>query len=181
MKILFSATAVAALALATSAFAGDWRSNDYAQINIGSSVAGSTTASSGGVSASADLNPGFLGGGLVGHAFGNGVSVEGELLYDTNQVKDTGGARVESFGGLANIKFEAPTHYKVMSTTVSPYVAGGVGYGDIDVCACFNGTWSKGHQSVGGSALTVNSVECPAGRFCVFMAKSVSYIVKTCV
>ena len=129
MKLLFSAATVVALSLATSAFAGnDWRSNDYAQINIGSGVAGSSRATvSGFGSASANLNPGFLGSGLVGHAFGNGVSVEGEFLYDENDIK--GGAHVEAFGGLANVKFEAPTHYHMMGTTVSPYVAGGVGYG----------------------------------------------------
>jgi opacity protein-like surface antigen len=133
LKLLFSAATVAALSLATSAFAGaDWRADNYAQINIGSGVAGSTHASSGGASANADLTAGFLGGGLVGHSFGNGVSVEAEMLYDQNGVKDAD-ARIESFGGLANVKFEAPTHYKVMQTTVSPYIAGGVGYGQTQV------------------------------------------------
>jgi opacity protein-like surface antigen len=137
LKILFTAAAVAALSFAGSAFAGaDWRADDYAQINIGSGVAGSTRASASGIgSATADLNAGFLGGGLVGHAFGDGLSVEVEGLYDQNNVKGAD-ARVESFGGLANLKFEAPLHYKVMQATLSPYVAGGVGYGqtkyDID-------------------------------------------------
>jgi opacity protein-like surface antigen len=145
MKITVISTAVAlSLGLAGTASAQSWTQNNYGQINLGSGVAGRTNldVTGPGVSASdhEHLKAGFFGSALVGHDFGNGLSLEGEGYFGDNDIR-TGAldaalgsrldARVRSYGALANVKLEAPKPYAVGGLKIAPYAAAGVGYGGV--------------------------------------------------
>ena len=117
--------------------------NSYAEVDGGASVQGRTKIgiAATGLAASAQSaaqDDDFLGGGLVGYSPVPGVSIEGEGLYyrdhlayaPTNAVFGTGGA-TRTYGGLGNLKFSLPFTPQVMSFGFNPYIAAGIGYGDV--------------------------------------------------
>ncbi len=148
--ILFTALSVSAVALAAQpAIAQSWYDpqvllrNSYAEVEGGASVQGRTKigieATGLGASAqSTSQDDDFLGGGLVGYSPMPGVSIEGEGLYyrdrlayaPTNAVFGTGGA-TRTYGGLGNLKFSLPFTPQVMSFGLNPYIAAGIGYGNV--------------------------------------------------
>src|SRR5579862_5817167 len=146
MKVcVVSALALAVAGFASAASAQNAAASNYVQLNLGSGVAGpvsiSGTASGvGSVSTDAHLKVGFFGSAMVGHSFGNGVSVEAEGYYGQNNVNSDDldaaageplDAQVKAYGGFANLKLEAPKPFALGAFGVSPYVAGGVGYGGV--------------------------------------------------
>ena len=115
----------------------------YVEVEGGASVQGRTKvgieATGLGASAqSASQDDNFFGGALVGFSPVPGVSIEGEGIYTrdhmsyapTNAVFGTGGA-TRTYGGLGNLKFSLPFTPQVMSIGLNPYIAGGIGYGDV--------------------------------------------------
>jgi opacity protein-like surface antigen len=141
---LISMTLGLSLGLAGAASAQDWATDNYGQVNLGAGLAGQVeldaTVPGRAGSADEDLKAGLFASALVGHAFGNGLSLEAEAYYGKNDIK-TGDldavlgfaldARVQSYGAMANLKLEAPTPYDMGGLKVAPYVAGGVGYGGV--------------------------------------------------
>ncbi len=139
----------AAVLAAAPAMAQSWYDpqmllhDSYAEVEGGASVQGRTKigieATGLGASAqSASQSDDFLGGGLVGYSPVPGVSIEGEGLYyrdhlgyaPTNAVFGTGGA-TRTYGGLGNLKLSLPFTPQVMSFGFNPYIAGGIGYGNV--------------------------------------------------
>ena len=96
---------------------------------------------------SASQDSEFFGGGLVGYKLAEGVSIEAEGIYSrdhlsygpTNAVFGTGGA-TRTYGGLGNLRFSlpfTPTYVVPLGAHafpigVKPYIAGGIGYGNIE-------------------------------------------------
>lgn len=132
------------LGLAGVASAQDLAAGNYGQVNLGAGVAGKVDidATVPGVAGSLDedIKAGLFASALVGHALGNGLSVEAEAYYGKNDIKTAdldavlgrdADARIQSYGVLANLKLEAPTPYDLGGLKVAPYVAGGVGYGGV--------------------------------------------------
>jgi len=142
-KTLFAATAAIALMGAMPAMAGEW----YAQVNAGATVATEADATltatpddpeedSWSVSDSGDIDEGFAVGAAAGYVIGNGVRVEGEFLYTSNDQDgidelDVDSVELNHAAFLVNVLNVIP-----MEGGVSPYVGAGVGYGsttfDID-------------------------------------------------
>lgn len=142
-KSLFAATAALALMAAMPAAAGEW----YAQVNAGATVAtdADVTAtftpdddtydpSSGSISG--DLDEGFAVGAAAGYAVGNGLRLEGEFLYSSNDLGSIEELDVDSIefnhaAFFANVLYDIP-----MQGGFSPYIGAGIGYGsstfDID-------------------------------------------------
>jgi opacity protein-like surface antigen len=89
-------------------------------------------------SSSASLNSDVFGGALVGYNLTPMISVEAEgiwtrqhLSYATNDPIFGQGGAVRTYGGLANAKIGIPYTAHFMMFGVTPYVAGGIGYGNV--------------------------------------------------
>jgi len=141
-KMLFAATAAAALMAALPAAAADW----YAQVNAGYTVSAEAdvdvaftpddddfTPTTG--SLSGDIENGFAVGAAAGMSIGNGLRVEGEAILNSN---DLGG--IEDLD-VDNVEFKHAAAfvnvlYDFQVGGVTPYIGAGVGYGsstfDID-------------------------------------------------
>jgi len=136
-KVIFTAAAVSAMAFAAMpAAAQGW----YAQVNVGGTVKAKadarlsftpddTTVDPSSISGDGDIDNGFGVGAAAGYAMGNGVRVEGETFYTTNDLggfKDLGveDVKLQHMGFFANVLYDIP-----MSGSFQPYVGGGVGYG----------------------------------------------------
>jgi OOP family OmpA-OmpF porin len=132
LKFLVIAAIAATSCCASAARAQPDSANNYAQLNLGSGVAGHAHASAsvtsfGVASDNIDVKAGFFGSGAVGHAFGNGFAVEGEAYYAQNHADtdDVGGfSKTQSYGALANLIYAI-----TQVGPVVPYVGAGVGYG----------------------------------------------------
>ena len=149
------AQAIAALAVSAAALtvlpaaAQSWYDpqvvlhHTYVEVEGGANVQGrsKTGIEATGLGASAQsssLDDDFFGGGLVGYSPVPGVSIEGEGVYNrshlaytpTNAVFGTGGA-TRTYGGLGNLKFSLPFTPQVMTIGLNPYIAGGIGYGNV--------------------------------------------------
>lgn len=147
-RIVFGAAATFAAILPFSAanaqtmFGNDFSKNNYVQGNLGAVFSGDThVRGNSGPGFKRDLgnSAGFFGSGLLGHELGDGFAVEGEFVYAN---ADINGRRVaapgfddkrsvDTYGGLANLKYMVPHSYAVGHLGVSPYVAAGVGYGGV--------------------------------------------------
>ena len=145
---LFSGSILAAILPSTAANAQtwlntDWRTDNYLQGNLGAAfdsnthIRGVATPT---VKGDAAGRPGFFASGLIGHNLGQGFALEGEVVYADNDIHragsnslfPAGGNRsVDTYGALVNLKYELPTRWQVAGYGVSPYVAGGVGYGGV--------------------------------------------------
>jgi opacity protein-like surface antigen len=157
MKAYIFAAALVAASAPLPAAAQAWYDpssllhNSYVELEGGASIQGRTkiqisATGLGSSSQSAAQTKDFFGGGLVGYNLADGVSVEAEGLYSRNNlyyspgnaVFGAGGA-TRTYGGLGNLKFSLPVTptYTVplgaMSVPIGikPYIAGGIGYGDI--------------------------------------------------
>jgi opacity protein-like surface antigen len=81
--------------------------------------------------------------GLVGRRIGDTpFAVEGEGLYLNSAIQSddlnaalgaSAGLRVQSYGGMANLKVEHPLASAPGGFTLSPFATGGVGYGQTDM------------------------------------------------
>jgi opacity protein-like surface antigen len=90
-----------------------------------------------------DVKPGWMASLLVGRQLGaSPVYLEAEGVYLANQVKTPDldaafgtplGVRSRVYGALANVRLAAPQPFAVGGLALSPYVAGGVGYGRTDI------------------------------------------------
>lgn len=147
MRFIATSAAVAlVLGFAGAASAQTLGSSDYGQINLGSGVAGRFNAdvssrTYGSASGDEGLKAGFFGSALVGHDFRNGLALELEGFYGSNNVKTRDlnaavgydlNARAQSFGAMANVKVEVPQPYAFGGVSVSPYAAIGAGYGGVN-------------------------------------------------
>jgi opacity protein-like surface antigen len=147
MKVLFACVSLAAVALCGHAAAQAAAPSTYVQLNVGSGLTGTLQASGhdavlGPVSVSETLKAGGMGSLLVGRRLGDGrVSVEGEGVYLNNAIGSpdlnaalgvSTGLRAQTYGGLANVKLEAPV-FASPNLSLSPYAAAGVGYGHQDI------------------------------------------------
>ena len=117
--------------------------NSYVEVEGGANVQGRTktrieATGLGSSAQSASLQDDVFGGGLVGYSPVPGVAIEGEGVYNrahlsyspTNAVfGSTGAAR--TYGGLGNLKFSLPFTPRVLTIGLNPYIAAGIGYGDI--------------------------------------------------
>lgn len=125
--------------------------NSYVEVEGGATVQGRTNSGIeaqglGASSQSASESKDFFGGGLVGLNLANGISIEGEGVYSrnnqyfnpTNPVFGIGGA-TRTYGGLGNLKlslpftptFNMPLGSHALAIGVKPYIAPGIGYGDV--------------------------------------------------
>ncbi len=152
-SLIVTAAVLAASAIAVPAFAqgNEWTNPStylngaYVEANGGSTFQGATTQfnSSGGVNGtganqgSGHFRPGYFGSALVGHKLAPGLSVEAEGVYvagnfnkATEAAQGVGGDS-RTYGGFGNVRFSSPYDYKVGRFALVPYVAGGIGYGDI--------------------------------------------------
>jgi opacity protein-like surface antigen len=96
------------------------------------------------------------------------LSLEAEGYYATNNLHTPDldaafgqplFASVQSWGGLANLKLEAPKPYKIAGVAIAPYIAGGLGYGGVEYTA-FDSSDSHGGfnwQAKAGVAIHTNS------------------------
>lgn len=121
----------------------DWRSNNYIQGNLGAVFDGNThirSVASPAIKGDSGADTGFFASGLVGHEFGRGFAVEGEVVYANSGIRYRGSngllpantdRSVDTYGALVNLKYEMPTTWSVTGVGVSPYVAAGVGYGGV--------------------------------------------------
>lgn len=130
-KTIFAASAAIALMGAMPAAAADW----YAQVNAGMSVdtQADATATVGSASASADgdLDNGFVVGAAAGAHLGNGLRLEGEALYSSNDLGgidelDVDDVEVNHMGLFANVLYDFQ-----MDGGFTPYIGAGVGFGSI--------------------------------------------------
>jgi len=141
-KTLFAATAAIALMTALPAAAGEW----YAQVNAGATVSSETDGNTTFTPDDTDYDPwmrtlgdadeGFAVGAAAGYAVGNGVRVEGEFLYTSNDLDgipdlDTNSVELNNADFFVNVLYDIP-----MQGGFQPYIGAGVGFGsttlDID-------------------------------------------------
>ena len=144
--------ALAASALALPAAAQDllnpqtYLHGSYVQLDGGSTFQGRTSGffSGNGVGAygvAEAHNYNAFGSFIVGHDFTPAIAVELEGVYQRDDLHtgrvdrlfdtDIGGAAERTYGGLANIKLRIPYSLTYRRFSVSPYIAGGIGYGDV--------------------------------------------------
>lgn len=88
---------------------------------------------------SGPLNSDVLGGALIGYNLTNMISVEAEglwtrenLSYASNNPLFGQGGAIRTYGGLLNAKVGIPYTAHFMMFGVTPYVAGGIGYGNVE-------------------------------------------------
>ncbi|MHB8285304.1 MAG: outer membrane protein [Caulobacteraceae bacterium] len=151
--LILTAAALAVSAVAVPAFAqgNEWTNpqtylnGTYVEATGGSTFQGATTqfnSSAGGVSpgsnqGSGHFRDGWFGSALVGHKLAPGLSVELEGVYIANNYNGATeaaqgvGGDSRTYGGFGNVRFSIPYDYKVGRFALVPYVAGGIGYGDV--------------------------------------------------
>ena len=159
MKTYLLSGAIAAL-LASPAIAEPWYEpsailhNSYIEAEGGLDFQGRTkidiaATGLGASEQSAAQDSEFFGAGLVGYTLAEGVAIEAEGVYsrdhlgyaagNPNPVFGTGGA-TRTYGGLGNLRFSlpvTPTYVVPLGAHafpigVTPYIAGGIGYGNVE-------------------------------------------------
>ena len=157
MKTYVLAAACVAAAIAAPASAQPWAEplallhNGYVEVEGGATVQGRSkidiaATGLGTSNQSAAQSDDFFGGALVGYKLAPPIALEAEGVYSrnhlpfspTNAVFGTGGA-TRTYGGLGNLRFSYPyiPAYTMavgsfsLPITVEPYVAGGIGYGEV--------------------------------------------------
>jgi opacity protein-like surface antigen len=117
--------------------------NSYVEVEGGDAFHGRTKNQIGatglGTSAqSASLNSDIFGGALVGYNLTPMISVEAEgiwtrehLSYASNNPLFGQGGAIRTYGGLMNAKIGIPYTAHFMMFGITPYVAGGIGYGNV--------------------------------------------------
>ena len=114
-----------------------------------------TSTGAGASNQSTSQDKDFFGGGLVGYNLADGVSVEAEGVYSRNNltyspanaVYGIGGA-TRTYGGLGNLKFSlpftptytVPLGFMTLPIGIKPYIAGGIGYGNVQFSGRNNAT-----------------------------------------
>jgi opacity protein-like surface antigen len=138
MKTFIALAAIAAAAVATPTLAQD-ASNGYVQVNLGGTVAGTVdldvTIAPDTFSGDTDLETGLFASVAGGVHTGEGLQVEGEIVYaqsdiDTAEADAAFGpldASLTSYGAFANLIYNFKT-----GSSVSPYVGAGLGWGIVD-------------------------------------------------
>jgi opacity protein-like surface antigen len=151
--LILTAAALAVSAVAAPAFAqgNEWMNpqtylnGTYVEATGGSTFQGATTqfnSSEGGQYPGTDkgsghIRPGWFGSALVGHKLAPGLSVEAEGVYfsgnfnHATEVAQGVAGDSRTYGGFGNVRFSVPYDYKIGRFALVPYVAGGIGYGDI--------------------------------------------------
>ncbi|MDD2900541.1 MAG: outer membrane beta-barrel protein [Desulfuromonadaceae bacterium] len=127
----FTVSVVCVLLLVTSsAFAGPIRT--YVGASAGFTLPGdSTVTDADGISADVTYDPGLSLSGFVGHEFGMGLRLEGEVNYKKTSVDkfklagttSTPGSDFESLGIMANAYYDFLTN-----RNFTPYAGGGIGF-----------------------------------------------------
>lgn len=149
MKLVALSAAIAASAIAMPAAAQGygpaWLHNDYVQLTGGDIFQGRTFAhvDVGGTpgSSSDSLKDDVFGSLEYGHRLAPGLAIEVEGVYARTH-EDGAGLAVplttynvstfKTYGGLANLKLSVPQVDRYMPFGVTPYIAGGAGYGDVE-------------------------------------------------
>lgn len=93
----------------------------YGKADVGVGFSGSLEAEG----ESLDLETGYQVGGAVGYAYPNGLRIEGELAYTTNDIDVQGApisADLSAFGAFAN------AYYDFGTGKIRPFVGAGLGY-----------------------------------------------------
>jgi opacity protein-like surface antigen len=149
MKLIACTTALIAFAIALPACAQMFPDpstvlhNSYVEVEGGGVFQGRTknnieATGLGTSSQSTSLNSDVLGGALVGYNLTDMISVEAEGLWtrehlsyaSNNPIFGQGGA-IRTYGGLMNAKIGIPYTAQFMMFGVTPYIAGGIGYGNV--------------------------------------------------
>jgi hypothetical protein len=146
MKALIIAAPLAALVAAGTASAQTWYEpsvflpKTYVELEGGATVEGRTKEhvsayGLGATSGSASQKSDFFGG---GYKLTDVISLEAEGVYSRNHQYFAGGDPVlgaggatRTYGGLANAKLGIPYSTHFMGISIEPYVAGGIGYGQV--------------------------------------------------
>jgi outer membrane protein W len=167
-RLVTAVTLVAPLAtllLSGSASAQTWYDpavflpKTYVELEGGATVEGRTKAQVsayglGATSQSASQSDDLFAGGLVGYKLTDMISIEGEGIYTRNHQAFVGdptlgsGGATRTYGGLANVKIGVPYVTHFMGLSIKPYVAGGVGYGQVQYTGQ-NGAFSYVDQQNG--------------------------------
>lgn len=115
---------IAPLAVALALTGGSAMAQDagwYVRGEAGASSSGQIDADT-----PVDLDSGWVVGGAGGYGFGNGVRVEGEMLYMGNDIDDASEGDTSMFAAFANVAYEFDN-----IGPVRPFVGGGVGFGQV--------------------------------------------------
>jgi hypothetical protein len=156
---------LATLLFAASASAQTWYdpsvflTKTYVELEGGATVEGRTKEQVsayglGAASQSASERDNLFAGGLVGYKLTDMISVEGEGIYSRNHLAFVGdpilgaGGATRTYGGLANVKIGVPYVTHFMGVSIKPYVAGGVGYGQVQYTS-ENGAFSYADRQNG--------------------------------
>jgi outer membrane protein OmpA-like peptidoglycan-associated protein len=137
--ILCSASAVA-MAQQTS--------GPYVGIGGGVNLLRDADISAPGFNTTAEFDPGWAALGSVGYGFGNGIRLELELGYRSNDVETvspgTAGGDVQAASAMINALYDIPT-----GTPFTPYIGAGIGYARVklDVSGTVGGTTLSGDDS----------------------------------
>ncbi|MHB8283169.1 MAG: outer membrane beta-barrel protein [Caulobacteraceae bacterium] len=153
--------------------------NSYVEVEGGGAFQGRTKnqiAGNGlGTSAqSASLDSDVLGGALVGYSLTDMISVEAEglwtrehLSYASNNPLFGQGGAARTYGGLMNAKIGIPYTAHFMLFGVTPYVAGGIGYGNIQYTGR-NGNFTYADDNNGFMWQGKAGLEIKAGKHIAF-------------
>ena len=159
------AAPLAALFVAGSASAETWYDpavflpKTYVELEGGTTFGGRTKEQVsayglGASSQSASQSDDLFAGGLVGYQLTDIISVEGEGVYSRNHQTFVGdpilgsGGATRTYGGLANVKLGVPYVTHFMGISIKPYVAGGIGYGQVQYTGQ-NGAYSYQDEQSG--------------------------------
>ncbi len=185
MKVFALAVALCASALTAPAYAQSWMDpatllhHSYVEIEGGDTFQGHTRTdiAATGLGTSSNTGPlsdGIFGGALVGYSLTPNIAFEGEgvytrthLAYATeNPLFGVAGA-TRTYGGLGNVKLSLPImtpySFHALSFGVSPYIAGGIGYGNVQYTGV-NGAFSYQDNEDGFIWQTKAGVEFKAGQ-----------------
>lgn len=149
VKIAVASSLIAALAIAHPAAAQmlpdpmTLLHNSYVEVEGGDAFSGRTKIGIaanglGSSSQSTSLKSDIFGGALAGYKLTDMISVEAEgvwtrshLAYAPNNAIFGQGGAVRTYGGLANARVGIPYNPHFMGFGITPYVAGGIGYGNV--------------------------------------------------
>lgn len=141
------------LLMASNLWAAPVRS--YVGAQVGAALPGSNNVTDiVGASADVSYKPGYTVSGVLGHEFGTGLRVEGEVNYSRYELDKivtktgTNGLATTAWGlgAFANVYYDL-----MLSRRYTPYFGGGIGFRSINLAdATANGTriWNSSHDNV---------------------------------
>jgi OmpA-OmpF porin, OOP family len=128
MRLRTGLIVTALLCSAATAALAQQTSGPYLGIAGGANFARDADVSGTGINTDLEFDTGWAGLGTVGYGFGNGLRLELELGYRTNDVDSISGQATANgdanvWSGMLNLLYDIPT-----GTSFTPYIGAGLGY-----------------------------------------------------